>query len=249
MKNIWTIAKREFNMYWVSPVAYAVAFAFLLVLGLIFYGNLTSAVMGASFGGGGSPDYVGWVLSPFVTLMLFLSPAITMRLMAEEQRTGTLELLLTAPVREWELVVGKWLAAFGFMATIVFATVLYALILNNYTSPGLDRRALLVAHVGLLFMIGSMLAVGVFASTLFANQIATFFTSMAFLLALWLISLPFRNDTGTVGTIFNYLDFSGHFYTNFYNGVVDLSDVTYFVSLTVGFLFLATRVVESRRWR
>jgi ABC-2 type transport system permease protein len=249
MKNIWTIAKREFNMYFVSPVAYAVAFAFLIVLGLIFYGNFTQAVVGAGFGGGGSPDYVGWVLSPFTTLMLFLSPAVTMRLMAEEQRTGTLELLLTAPVREWELVTGKWLAAFGFMAVIVFLTGIYGLILNNYTTPGLDRGAILVAYVGLLFMIAAMLAVGVFASTLFSNQIATFFAAMAFLLALWLVSLPFRNDTGTLATVFNYLDFSGHFYNNFYNGSVDLADVVYFSSLTALFLFLATRVVESRRWR
>jgi len=137
MKNVWTIAKREFNMYFVSPVAYAVAFAFLGILGLIFYANLSRV---ANFGG--SPEFVQWVLSPFVTLMLFLSPGVTMRLMSEEQRTGTVELLLTAPVREWELVTGKWLAAFGFMAVIVFVTGLYALVLNNYTTPGLDRGAL-----------------------------------------------------------------------------------------------------------
>jgi len=190
MKNVWTIAKREFNMYFVSPVAYAVAFAFLGILGLIFYANLSRV---ANFGG--SPEFVQWVLSPFVTLMLFLSPGVTMRLMSEEQRTGTVELLLTAPVREWELVTGKWLAAFGFMAVIVFVTGLYALVLNNYTTPGLDRGALLVAYAGLLFMIGSMLAVGVFASALFANQIAAFFTTLALLIGfLWLISLPFQND-------------------------------------------------------
>ncbi len=249
MRNVWTIAKREFNMYFVSPVAYAVAFAFLGILGLIFYANLAQSALGGGFGGG-SPNFVQWVLSPFVTLMLFLSPGITMRLMSEEQRTGTLELLLTAPVREWELVTGKWLAAFGFMAVIVFTTGLYALILNNYTSPGLDRSAILIAYVGLLFMIGSMLAVGVFASTLFANQIAAFFTTLALLIGfLWLIGLPFQNEDGAAAAVFNYIDFSGHFYNNFYNGVAHLTDIVYFTSAIALFLFLATRVVESRRWR
>jgi ABC-2 type transport system permease protein len=244
MRNVWTIAKREFNMYFVSPVAYAVAFALLLVLGLIFYANLTRSMLF-----GGPPQFRDWVISPFVTLMLFLSPALTMRLMAEEQRTGTVELLLTAPVREWELVTGKWLAAFAFVAAVMFTTVFYALILNQYTQPGLDQGALVINYVGLLLIVASMLAVGVFVSSLFSNQIAAFFTTMAVLLGVWLIGLPFQNETGQVAAVFNYLDFSGHYYNNLHNGVVDLADVVYFVSFIALFLFLATRSVESRRWR
>lgn len=243
MRNLWTIAKREFNMYFVSPVAYAVAFAFLLVLGLIFANTLAQAVTQ------GFPPQPTQILGLFVTLMLFLSPALTMRLMAEEQRSGTLELLLTAPVREWELVTGKWLAAFGFIALLIFTTGLYAFITNAYTTPGIDTGTLLAAYTGLLLMCAAMLAVGVFVSSLFANQIAAFFATMAVLLGLWLINLPWQNATGPLAEVMNYLALPDHFYNNFYGGAVDLTDATYFISLAVLFLFLAARTVESRRWR
>lgn len=244
MHTIWTIAKREFNHYFVSPVAYAVSLAFLGVLGLIFYASLAEAALRAL-----SPTYVQWVISPFVTLMLFLTPAITMRLMAEEQRSGTLELLLTAPVQEWALVLGKWLAAFAFVSLIILLTFVYVAITNSYTRPNLDTGAILVAYIGLFLLVGAMLAVGVFVSTLFANQMAAFFATMAILLGLWLIGLPFQNDTGTLGLVTGYLDISRQYYENFPNGVIDLGNVVYFLSITAFFLFLAARVVESRRWR
>ncbi|MBP7692455.1 MAG: ABC transporter permease subunit [Anaerolineales bacterium] len=244
MRNIWTIAKREFNQYFVSPAAYVVAFVFLIVLGIIFYGQLASSVL---FGGG--PQVVQWVFGPFVTLLLFLSPGVTMRLLAEEQRIGTMELLLTAPLREWELVLGKWLAAFAFMALMVFFTIFYFIIVNAYTTPGLDRGAILAAYAGFLLMTAALLAIGVFTSSLFANQIAAFFATMGVALVLWLLGFLFQNQTGAVADVVNYIDLSGHFYNNFYAGVVDLADVVYFVSTAALFLFLTTRVIESRRWR
>jgi ABC-2 type transport system permease protein len=244
MRNIWTIAKREFNHYFVSPAAYVVAFVYLLILGIIYYGQLGSSVLF-----GGPPQVVQWVFGPFVTLLLFLTPGITMRLLAEEQRSGTMELLLTAPLREWELVVGKWLAAFAFMAVVVFLTALYFLITNAFTTPGLDRGTVLAAYVGFLFMVAAMLAIGVFTSSLFANQIAAFFASMGVSLTLWLVGFLFQNQTGVVAEVVNYIDLSGHFYDNFYTGVIDLADLAYFVSVAALFLFLTTRVVESRRWR
>src|SRR5438309_6872832 len=126
MRNVWTVAKREFNMYFASPVAYAIAFVVLLVLGLFFYADFANAALFQ-----GTPDATR-TISLFVTLLLFFTPAIAMRLMAEEQRTGTIELLLTAPVREWELVTGKWLAAFGFVVLLVALTSIYALILSRF---------------------------------------------------------------------------------------------------------------------
>lgn len=244
MRNIWTIAKREFNLYFVSPAAYVVAFVFLIVLGIIFYGQLAGSLLY-----GGAPQVTQWIFGPFVTLLLFLTPGITMRLLAEEQRAGTMELLLTAPLREWELVIGKWLAAFAFMALMTFLTVVYFVIVNAYTSPGLDRGAVLAAYAGFLLMTSTMLAIGVFTSSLFTNQIAAFFATMGVSLVLWLVGFLFQNATGAIYDVVNYIDISGHFYNNFYTGVVDLADVTYFVSLAALFLFLTTRVVESRRWR
>jgi len=243
MRNVWTVAKREFNMYFASPVAYAFSFVILLVLGVFFYADFVNAAVQQ-----GSPDPTRTV-SLFVTLLLFFSPAVTMRLMAEEQRTGTIELLLTAPVREWELVTGKWLAAFGFVTILVAATLIYALILSRFVTPGLDAGLLVAAYLGLLLIVAAFLAVGVFVSTLFTNQIAAFFGIMAVSLLLWVISYPVQNASGPVASVLQYLDFSNHFYNNFFRGVIDISDVLYFVSVSVFFLFLAARTVESRRWR
>lgn len=244
MRNIWTIAKREFNLYFVSPAAYVVVFVFLLILGILFYYQLGNAVLQ-----GGSPEPVQWVFGPFVTLVLFLSPGLTFRLLAEEQRTGTLELLLTSPVRDWELVLGKWLASFGLFALVILLTGIYFVITNAYTTPGLDKGVILAAVTGFLFLAATLLAIGVFTSSLFSNQVAAFFTSMGVALALWLVGLLFQNQTGVWADFGNYLDISGHYYNNFFVGVIDVTDLVYFVSITALFLFLTTRVIESRRWR
>ncbi len=244
MRNTWTMAKREFAHYFVSPAAYVVAFVYLVILGIIFNINLNSSIFF-----GGPPQVVQWVFGPFVTLMLFLSPGITMRVLAEEQRTGTMELLLTAPLREWELVLGKWLAAFAFTAVIVFLSGLYFLITNAFTSPGLDRGAILAAYVGFLLMCAAFLAIGVFTSSLFASQIAAFFATMGVSIVLWLVGALFQNQTGAWADVINYIDLSSHYYNNFFSGVIDLADMVYFLSATALFLFLTTRVVESRRWR
>lgn|SRR3989338_976666 len=243
MRNIWTLAKREFNLYFASPVAYAVAFALLLILGLFFYIDLSFAAVS-----GNTPDPTR-TTGLFLFLMLFFTPAITMRLMAEEHRTGTLELLLTAPIREWELVTGKWLAAFAFMGLLILATFIYQAILNRFVVPGLDRGHLLAAYTGLILACAAMLAVGVCVSSWFNNQIAAFFAITAVLLMAWIISSPVQNLTGPLADLLNYLDLRGHYYTNFSQGVVDLTDLTYFVSTAVLFLFIAARSIESRRWR
>jgi ABC-2 type transport system permease protein len=247
MRNVWTVAKREFNMYFVSPVAYVVAFAFLLVLGLVFFIIANFAVLGQW----GSAPTPADIMNNFFAMILLLAACsvLTMRLFADEQRSGTIELLLTAPVREWELVVGKWLAALGYMFLLLLATGVYVLILNHYTQPGLDLGQAFTTYLGLALMVAAMLAVGVFASTLFSNQIASFFVTLVLLLVLMLVQYPFQGKTDVVSTVVNSLSFYNHFVMNFIVGVLDLSDVTYFVAAVVLFLFLATRVVESRRWR
>lgn len=244
MRNIWTIFKREFGYYFVSPVSYAVLFMYLIVLGLIFAYDLAGAASN-----GQAPQVEQWVLGPFVTLALFLTAFLTMRLVAEENRTGTMELMMTAPVREWELVVGKWLAALGFYLVVIAATLIYAVIANAYTSPGIDTNTLFTAYLGLVLLLGSLLAIGLFASTLFSNQIAAAFTALAILLGLWLIGLPFQSQTGAVADVVRYLDISAHYYDNFSVGAIALTDVAYYVSIIVFFLFAASRVIESRRWR
>lgn len=241
MRNLWTIAKREFNLYFASPVAYMVAFAVLAILGILFSVN----ILFSSFSAPSFSSTTGL----FAFLLLFVVPALTMRLLAEEQRTGTIELLLTAPVQEWEIVTGKWLGAFSFIAVLVFATSLYAVVLNGLVTPALDVGLLVADYLGLLLLAGAMLAIGVSISAIFGNQIAASFATMATFLASWISSAFTRGGSSGMGEFFAYLSISDHYYNNFPNGVVDLGDMIFYLSVIVFFLFLASRIVESRRWR
>ena len=243
MRNIWTIAKREYKLYFSTPIAYMVAFMILLILGYIFYVNILGA-MAQGFAPG-----VDMLIGPMVTLFLFGTPAITMRLIAEEQRMGTIELLLTAPVRDFELVVGKWLGGWMFLLTIVAVTLIFPIVLNTIVEPGIDQGTLITNYLGIVLISAALVAIGVAISALFSNQIAAFFTTLGVLLVLWLISLPSQAAGGAGGGLLSYLDISEHFYSTLYRGVIDLSDIVYFLSLTAVALFLGSAVVETRRWR
>lgn len=246
MRNVWIIARREYQHYFISPVAYVVAFLFLLVLGWFFYQGLVQSIQYAFY----NPSAPGAqiIISPMVTLLLFTMPAITMRSIAEEQRMGTMELLLTAPVKDWELVVGKWLGGFLFVLTLLVVTWVYPIVLNSMVEPGIDQGLLVAGYLGLVLMVGSLLAVGVAVSALFANQIAAFFVSLAIVLAIWLIRPQSEVPTGLGNQVLSYLNFIDHYLT-FFRGTIDLSDVVYYLSLTALGLFLGTVFVEIRRWR
>ncbi len=150
MRNIWTIAVREYKHYFISPVAYAVSFVILLILGILFYAN----ILAASFQGGAPGVQI--VVGPLVTLILFTTPALTMNTLAEEQKSGTLELLLTAPVRDFEIVVGKWLGGFLFLLTVLLISWIFPIILNMLISPGIDQGELITGYLGLDFNVSSL---------------------------------------------------------------------------------------------
>lgn len=243
MRNVWTIAKREYRLYFATPIAYIVAFIIIFVLGLIFYVELSAAMLQ------GYAPGAERILGPMLTLFLFGTPAITMRLIAEEQRMGTIELLLTAPVRDSELVLGKWLGGWLFLLTIVALSLIFPLVLNNMVEPGIDQGPLVTGYLGIILVCAAFVAIGVAVSALFSNQIAAFFTTLGVLLLLWLISLP-AQATGSVGTsLLTYLDLGEHFYPTLYRGIIELSDIVYFLSLTALSLLLATLALEMRRWR
>lgn len=248
MHNIWTIAKREYNQYFSSPVAYVVAFVILLIVGaLFFFFDIQPAIDQPGF----VPD-IRNVMGISGFLLVFLTPAITTRLMAEERRLGTIELLLTAPVRDWELVVGKWLGGFLMLATIVVITLVYPLILNQIVEPGIDQGPLIGGYLGLLLLCAATVSVGVFISSLFANQIAAFLASMGAVIILWWIIGIVGQAIGPMGTgseLWTYLNYSSHFYDNLLRGVIDLRDITFYLSVTALGLFLSTMSVEVRRWR
>jgi ABC-2 type transport system permease protein len=243
MRNVWTIASREYKLYFSSPAAYMVAFMILLRLGIIFYANIAGSMI-QQF-----PPSIQGVLGPLTTILLFVTPAITMRLLAEEQRLGTMELLLTAPVRDWELVVGKWLGGFLFLLTILAVTWLYPIVMNQMVDPGIDQGPLITGYLGMVLICAALVAIGVAVSSLFSNQIAVFFATLGIYLVLWLIGVPTQAMGAGGGELLSYLDITEHFYNTFYQGIIDLSDVIYFLSLTALALFLGTVSVETRRWR
>jgi ABC-2 type transport system permease protein len=237
MRNAMVIARRELAHYFVSPIAYLLAFLFLLILGVIFY---SSVVTGLRFGAI-DPDgriVVGWL----VWLLIFVTPPITMRLLADEQRMGTLEILLTAPVREWELILGKWLGSFGFLSLLLALTWVYPLFLHRMTSPGIDQGTLLAAYLGLVLMVAAMLAIGVLSSSLFASPMPAVLLTWAALLTLALIG-----DLGGGGSFARAIGLFTH-YESFYQGVVQLADVAYFAGVTMVALLLSAQIVQSRRW-
>ena len=247
MRNIWTIAKREYDNYFSSPLANVVAFAILLPMGiyfaLIMFVSSQQAMMG-----GPAPESapINWL---FVFLMIFLSPALTMRLLSDEARMGTLELLLTAPIRDFELVTGKWLGAFLFVLSIAALTLVFPIIINNYVTPGIDWMVVISSYLGMLLVCAALLALGTGISAIFTNQFAAFFVTLGLFFFLWfMVSLP-ANYLEQGGDILNYLSLSSHFSQSMNNGTVNLGDIVYYLSLTALGLFAGTTAVEARRWR
>jgi ABC-2 type transport system permease protein len=243
MRCIVIIAVREFRRYFISPIAYAGAAVIFLVLGGIF-------VMNIGFGlptGTLLPDG-RMVLQPLVILLILVTPAFTMGLLAGEQRAGTLELLLTAPVRDWEVVIGKWLGSFGFLLVILAGTGVFPIIINRFTVPGIDQGVLLSAYIGLIALVAALLAIGLFASSLFSNQPAAYLTAVGITMSLWVLG-GVRAGSSMLSQTAAYLGILNHYYDNLYQGVIHLTDLIFYVSMTALALFLASQVVESRRWR
>jgi ABC-2 type transport system permease protein len=246
MRNMWTIAKREYKLYFMSPVAYVVAFLFLIWIGRIFYLNVKGAIDQIMY----QPSVPTATVSigPMILILVFTMPAITMRLLAEEQRSGTIELLLTAPVRDWDVVIGKWLGAFLYMLTLLAITWIFPIILNMITTPGIDQGLLISGYLGVILLTASLLAIGVAISSLFTNQVVAFFVGLGIALVLILVQPSSTSSVGTWSDIVNYMNYLDHF-NNFYQGVIDLKDVVYYLSITALGLFAGSVFVESRRWR
>ena len=249
MRNIWIIAKREYNHYFISPIAYVVAFMILLTVGIIFAINIFYFMQNAFQSFGQTPD-ISAITGAFGFLLVLSIPAITMRLLADEARMGTLELLLTAPIRDFELVAGKWLGGLLFMLTILAVTLIYPLILNNLVTPGIDQQLVISSYLGVILVTAAFLALGVGISAIFTNQVAAFFVTLSvFVFLWWLIGFPAQVLQGSASEVFRYLDMKTHFYDALNVGSVRLSNLVYFLSLIALGLFMGTTAVEVRRWR
>jgi ABC-2 type transport system permease protein len=249
MRNIWTIAKREYDQYFISPVAYVVAFVILLTTGVVFAINFYYYAQNASQPFGGVPDFAP-ISGTFVFLLVLAAPALTMRLIADEARMGTLELLLTAPIRDYELVIGKWLGGMLYILSLLVITLVYPIITSRFVTPGIDWNVVLTSYLGMILVAGVFLALGTAISAMFANQVTAFFVTLAVFITLWwLVGFPANVIAGGSARIFEYLDMKTHFYGALDSGMINLSDIVYYLSLIALGLFSGTAAVEMRRWK
>jgi len=235
MRNMLTIAQRELMGYFTSPMAYAAMLFMLGICGLIFV--LSTAQPGAK------ADMTG-IFHSMVFLSLLLCPVITMGLLAAETNSGTYELLMTRPVRDMDVVVGKFLGALGLYLAILVVSLEFPLIFAGFGQP--DWGQILCGYLGLLLAGMAFLAVGVFTSSLTSNQIASWLMGLILLLFFWLVGWIGTGGTSLLGDIAKSLSS----YENFgelEKGIIASKSVIYFLSLIGFFLFLATRSLESRR--
>ena len=254
MRNTLIIFQKELKSYFASPIAYLLMAFFAVIFGFFFYSataffvmrGMESQMMGRSM----PMDVNEWVIRPLLSnasvLGLFLIPMITMRLYAEEKRSGTIELLMTSPVRDLEIVLGKWLAALVLYAAILGISGINMGILFAFGRP--DWKPILVGFLGLLLQGGCLLAVGIFISTMTRNQIIAGGATFAVCLMLWVLDWVSAYDQSGWAKVISYLSVVTHF-EPFSKGVIDSKDVIFYLSMIFFGLFLTARSVESLRWR
>ena len=235
--NTFHIAWKETKAYFGTPAAYIVGAMFLGLTGVFYVADVTSAFAEASVRG-----IVDWA-SFFI---IFLAPLLTMRLLAEEQKLGTLELLLTSPVRDWEVVLGKYIASLLALTAILSVTLYYALLLYVFGDP--DTLPVISGYIGLLLYGAAALAIGMLGSSLSGNQIVAAVVGIAILLMFSFVNQISNIVTGIAAEVFNGMSMNRHI-LDFSRGVIDTSSVVFFLSLTAVFLFLTIRSLETRRWR
>jgi ABC-2 type transport system permease protein len=254
MRNVWIICRKELRSYFVSPIAYLLLAMFAIVFGFFFWNALGYFVyegMEAQMRGGMFPMSVNeQVIRPLISnvsvIGLFLIPMITMRLFAEEKRTGTIELLVTSPVRDIEVILGKWLSAMLLYSGMLLLTALNFAWLFHYGNP--DWKPVAVAYLGLLLQAGALLAIGTFISTLTRNQIVAGAATFGVCLLLWVFEWVSGYESTTWARVMSYLSVLTHF-DSFSKGLLSLKDGVFYVTAIFLGLFLTARSMESLRWR
>jgi ABC-2 type transport system permease protein len=254
MRNAWIICRKELRSYFVSPIAYLLLAMFAIIFGFFFWNavgvfimmGLESQMRGEMFPMNVNEQIIRPLVSNASVIGLFLIPLITMRLFAEEKRTGTIELLATSPIRDAEIIAGKWLASVILYAGLLVLAALNFLWLFKYGNP--DWKPLAVAYLGLLLQAGALLAIGTFISTLTKNQIIAGAATFGVCLLLWVLDWVTGYNTATWATVLSYLSVLTHF-ESFGKGLLSSKDAIFYVSVIVFGLFLTARSMESLRWR
>jgi len=253
--KVWPVFKKELRLYFTSPVAYVVCTVFLLISGYFFYSIFaffTLMSMQSAMNPALARDLsvTEGILRPLFSnisvVMLLLMPILTMRLFAEEKKTGTIELLLTYPVRDSEVLLGKYAAAVVLYLVMLLFTALYPGMLAYFAR--LEWGPLLSGYLGLVLLGWAFLAIGVLASSLTENQIVAAIATFGVLLIFWVIGWSADFAGPGRGKLLSHLSILEHF-DGFAKGVIDTKDVVYYLDFTVLALFLTLRSLESKRWR
>lgn len=260
MRSIYAIYRKEMGHYFVSPIAYIVVGVFLILSGFLF-SRILAVLVEASFEAGmqsiqfGNPfsmDVPGQVLRHFFevlgSLLLFLSPLLTMGVYAEERKRGTMELLMTSPLSDTAIVLGKYLASLTLLGIMLLPTAAYDAYMFLHSEPPPPWRLILSGYLGVLLLGGVLLAIGSFLSSVTENQLIAAVLTFGVFLILWVIDFGARGAGSTAGAILQYLSVIRH-YEDFTRGVIDTTGLIFYVSLASLGIFLTLRAVDSMRWR
>ena len=236
MNNTLAIARREFSSYFNSPIAYLVVSVYLILSGALFFTELFL---------NGQADMRGFFsLAPL--LFFIITPFLTMRLLSEEKSQGTLELLLTMPVTDWQVVVGKYLASIGLICVLLLLTLAFPITVASL-GP-LDKGATVAGYIGMLLMCGTYAAIGLMASAFTKNQIVAALIALFIGFGLFIIGQMVQVMPHWIAPFCNAISIHTRF-QNIARGVIDTRDVLYYASMIFGCLLVAQATLESRRWR
>ncbi|HET9233842.1 MAG TPA: ABC transporter permease [Candidatus Eisenbacteria bacterium] len=250
MRSWLLVARREFIGYWTTPVAYVVLVVFLALSGIFFFGQLSEFVAASRAAQGTPVDVNQELVRPYLysasVMLLFLLPLVSMRLIAEETRLGTLEILLTTPLRESALTFGKYVASLGLLVVLLLGPLAHVLLLFAFGRP--ELAPILTGFLGLFLTGAAYLSLGLCISALTQNQIVAGAVSFAIFLALWLLHWLGQSTHGLVSRVITYASFVDHF-DSFGKGVLASTDLVFYVSWVALGLYGATQAILSRRWK
>ena len=250
MSNVLAIARKELSAYFASPIAYVVIGFFALMFGFFFYSLLLyfdrQSLQAAGQAVNVNEQFLRPVFLNATVILLFVLPLVTMRTYSEEKRSGTIELLLTAPLTDLQIILGKFVGAMGLYAAMLALTLVHVGLLFMFGNP--EWRPVVTTYFGLLLMGGCFISIGLLISSLTKNQIVAGMITFGVFLMLWVINWIASFMGPTTQQVLNYLSFTDHL-DDFTKGVIDTKHLVYYVSFITFGLFLTARSVDTERWR
>lgn len=255
MRSMTAVFKRELKAYFTQPIAYVMMGSLLFIVGLLYYLYFRQ-FLGMSFEAMPNPMFtqqldlstmvMASTISTIGAVSVFTLPLITMPMWSEEKRAGTAELLLTFPLRDRDIVLGKFFAALAVYTLLLVLTLLYPLLTALFGT--LDPGPIISGYIGTLLMGAALLSLGFLCSTWTENQIVACALAWAGFLFFWLIGNVADFVGGKLATLFTHVSFANH-YDNFIKGIIETQNIAFFVLFSLFALFLALRSIESTRWR